>query len=152
MYRTYSTFEVTQLAGITERKLQWWREHGLVRCNQNGHNLRYSRIEATCICVIATLRGKGMRPIEIKRLVPVIRRGIANCIKAGDKTVLAVLGDTLTLHLSIEKALARALAENRVRVVDVGSILARIDKFETSKGLDYESVRVTPCVFQRSPC
>ena len=128
MDRSYSTSEVTKLAGITERKLQWWYEHRLVRCHRNGHGLRYSKTEAALAGVVAELRGKGMALKEIRRLVPTIRSGIASCWKAGDKIVFAVLGETIGFHLSAEKAIARALEEKKVRVVDVGRILGRVNQ------------------------
>jgi DNA-binding transcriptional MerR regulator len=134
MDRTYSTFEVMHLAGITERKLQWWREHRLVRCHQNGHNLRYSKVEAATVCVITVLRGKGMTLSGIRRLLPTIRSEIASCWAAGDKTVLAVEANkSIRFHLSNEKAIARAVEEKQVRIVDVGEILRRVEGFSVDK-------------------
>ena len=57
--RTYSSVEVSTLASVSLRQLQWWDERKVVSPRHEGHRRVYFPAEVIEITVIAELRRKG---------------------------------------------------------------------------------------------
>jgi len=56
----YRTAEVSRLAGVSERQLQWWDEQGVLSPSQQGHMRIYSQDELRWVRMVVALRSKGI--------------------------------------------------------------------------------------------
>lgn len=56
----YSTGDVSRIAGVTLRQLQWWDEQGVVEADIVGHRRLYSPSQLREIQIIAVMRRKGL--------------------------------------------------------------------------------------------
>src|SRR5260221_5878736 len=72
--RTYSSSEVSDVAGVSLRQLQWWDERKVVSPRHEGHRRVYHAEEVVEITVIAELRRKGFSLQKIRRVIRFLQR------------------------------------------------------------------------------
>ena len=72
--RTYSSVEVSTLASVSLRQLQWWDERKVVSPRHEGHKRIYLPEEVVEITVIAELRRKGFSLQKIRRVLKYLQR------------------------------------------------------------------------------
>src|ERR1700760_3113102 len=72
--RTYSSVEVSNLASVSLRQLQWWDERKVVSPRHEGHKRIYLPEEVIEITVIAELRRKGFSLQKIRRVLRFLQR------------------------------------------------------------------------------
>jgi DNA-binding transcriptional MerR regulator len=88
----YTSTEVTRIAQISLRQLQWWDECQVVSPRQENHKRRYSTSEVVEIAIIAELRRKGFSLQKIRHVLRLVQCEIGQRIAAG-------LADGSPLHL-----------------------------------------------------
>ena len=71
---TYSSSEVSRIAGVSLRQLQWWDEKKVVSPRHEGHKRVYHPAEVIEITVIAELRRKGFSLQKIRRVLRFLQR------------------------------------------------------------------------------
>jgi DNA-binding transcriptional MerR regulator len=72
--RTYSSLEVSTIADVSLRQLQWWDERKVVSPRHEGHRRVYFPAEVIEITVIAELRRKGFSLQKIRRVLRFLQR------------------------------------------------------------------------------
>lgn len=72
--RTYSSVEVSTIADVSLRQLQWWDERKVVSPRHEGHRRVYFPAEVIEITVIAELRRKGFSLQKIRRVLRFLQR------------------------------------------------------------------------------
>ncbi len=72
--RTYSSIEVSTIADVSLRQLQWWDERKVVSPRHEGHRRVYFPTEVIEITVIAELRRKGFSLQKIRRVLRFLQR------------------------------------------------------------------------------
>jgi DNA-binding transcriptional MerR regulator len=72
--RTYSSVEVSTIAAVSLRQLQWWDERKVVSPRHEGHRRVYFPAEVIEITVIAELRRKGFSLQKIRRVLRFLQR------------------------------------------------------------------------------
>src|SRR5258707_11387502 len=72
--RTYSSSEVSGIAGVSLRQLQWWDERKVVSPRHEGHRRIYLASEVVEITVIAELRRKGFSLQKIRRVLRFLQK------------------------------------------------------------------------------
>ncbi len=72
--RTYTSSDVSNIAGVSLRQLQWWDERKVVSPRHEGHKRVYSPEEVIEITVIAELRRKGFSLQKIRRVLRFLQR------------------------------------------------------------------------------
>src|SRR6202040_1911199 len=72
--RTYSSSEVSEVAGVSLRQLQGWDERKVVSPRHEGHRRIYFPAEVVEITVIAELRRKGFSLQKIRRVLRFLQR------------------------------------------------------------------------------
>ena len=72
--RSYTSNEVSRVAGVSLRQLQWWDERKVVSPLHQGHKRVYSAAEVIEITVIAELRRKGFSLQKIRRVLRFLQR------------------------------------------------------------------------------
>jgi len=72
--RTYSSVEVSTLASVSLRQLQWWDERKVVSPRHEGHRRVYFPAEVIEITVIAELRRKGFSLQKIRRVLRFLQK------------------------------------------------------------------------------
>ena len=98
--RVFFSKDVSQIARISLRQLQWWDERRLVSPEQQEHRRAYSSQQVLEILTIATLRKKGMSLQTIKVVVRQLRRQLGQLEKKDvDQPALYVLTDGKSVYL-----------------------------------------------------
>ncbi|MSV34204.1 MAG: MerR family transcriptional regulator [Bryobacterales bacterium] len=72
--RTFSSIEVSTIAEVSLRQLQWWDERKVVSPRHEGHRRVYFPAEVIEITVIAELRRKGFSLQKIRRVLRFLQR------------------------------------------------------------------------------
>jgi len=70
----YSSSDVSKVANVSLRQLQWWDERHVVSPEHQGHKRVYSPEQVVEITVIAELRRKGFSLQKIRRVLRYLQR------------------------------------------------------------------------------
>src|SRR5487761_2143350 len=106
--RTYSSVEVSTLASVSLRQLQWWDERKVVSPRHEGHRRVYYASEVIEITVIAELRRKGFSLQKIRRVLRFLQKEMG-------KRLAEALSSTSEVHLLTDgKTIYLEDAPNRI--------------------------------------
>ena len=109
--RTYSSSEVSDVAGVSLRQLQWWDERKVVSPRHEGHRRIYFPAEVVEITVIAELRRKGFSLQKIRRVLRFLQREMG-------RRLAEVLDAASDLHL-VTDGKAIYLEDKNDRIIDI---------------------------------
>ncbi|MEQ1947156.1 MAG: MerR family transcriptional regulator [Bryobacteraceae bacterium] len=109
--RTYSSSDVSSVAGVSLRQLQWWDERKVVSPRHEGHRRVYLAAEVIEITVIAELRRKGFSLQKIRRVLRFLQKEMGR--KLAD-----VMAPTSDLHL-VTDGKSIYLEEKHDRIIDL---------------------------------
>jgi DNA-binding transcriptional MerR regulator len=107
----YSSNEVSAMAHVSLRQLQWWDEQNLLPVRIEGHRRQYEKHDALMVSVVADLRRKGFSLQRIRKLIRGIGRDLPPAIASADGTVY------LIAHLGGDGRRFRLL-KNHAEVID----------------------------------
>src|ERR1700693_96907 len=100
--RTYSSSEVSDVAEVSLRQLQWWDERKVVSPRHEGHRRVYYPAEVIEITVIAELRRKGFSLQKIRRVLRFLQKEmgkrLADLTQAGSDLHLVTDGKSIYLE------------------------------------------------------
>jgi DNA-binding transcriptional MerR regulator len=108
---TYSTREVSKIARVSLRQLQWWDEQHLVSPRHQGHRRVYRAEEVLEVALIAELRRKGFSPQKLRRVIRYLQRDM------GRRLADVLRGDSEIHLLTDGKSIY--LEDSRDRVIDI---------------------------------
>jgi DNA-binding transcriptional MerR regulator len=109
--KTYSSNEVSDVAGVSLRQLQWWDERRVVSPRHEGHRRIYYPAEVIEITVIAELRRKGFSLQKIRRVLKFLQREMG-------KRLAEVLRADSDLHL-VTDGKAIYLEDKNEKIIDI---------------------------------
>src|SRR5450755_1014106 len=109
--RTYSSVEVSTLASVSLRQLQWWDERKVVSPRHEGHRRVYFPAEVIEITVIAELRRKGFSLQKIRRVLRFLQKEMG-------KRLSEVLESDSDLHL-VTDGKSIYLEDQQERIIDI---------------------------------
>jgi DNA-binding transcriptional MerR regulator len=109
--RNYTSSEVSDIAGVSLRQLQWWDEQRVVSPRHEGHKRIYLAEEVLEITVIAELRRKGFSLQKIRRVLRFLQREVGR--RMGD-----VLGGDSEYHL-VTDGRSIYLEDRHERIIDI---------------------------------
>ncbi|MBZ5602061.1 MAG: MerR family transcriptional regulator [Acidobacteriia bacterium] len=109
--RTYSSSEVSEVADVSLRQLQWWDERKVVSPRHEGHRRVYYPAEVIEITVIAELRRKGFSLQKIRRVLRFLQREMG-------KRLAEVMGASSNLHL-VTDGKSIFLEDQQERIIDI---------------------------------
>src|SRR6266850_3610683 len=109
--RTYSSVEVSSIAAVSLRQLQWWDERKVVSPRHEGHRRVYDPAEVIEITVIAELRRKGFSLQKIRRVLRFLQREMG-------KRLAEVVQSNSDLHL-VTDGKSIYLEEKQERIIDI---------------------------------
>src|SRR5712691_8511766 len=109
--RTYSSIEVSTIADVSLRQLQWWDERKVVSPRHEGHRRMYFAAEVIEITVIAELRRKGFSLQKIRRVLRFLQREMG-------KRLAEVLQASSELHL-VTDGKSIFLEDQHERIIDI---------------------------------
>lgn len=97
----YSSSEVSKVAGVSLRQLQWWDERHVVSPEHLGHKRVYSPEQVVEITVIAELRRKGFSLQKIRRVLRYLQREMGRRLSdvLANDSALHLLTDGKTIYL-----------------------------------------------------
>src|SRR3954465_8014057 len=90
--QSFTSSDVSRIAGVSLRQLQWWDERKVVSPRHEGHRRVYSAEEVIEITGIAELRRKGFSLQKIRRVLRFLHREMG-------KKLAEVLDSQSELHL-----------------------------------------------------
>ncbi len=109
--RTYSSSEVSAVASVSLRQLQWWDERKVVSPRHEGHRRIYFPAEVIEITVIAELRRKGFSLQKIRRVLRFLQREMG-------KRLAEVMQASSHLHL-VTDGKSIFLEDQQDRIIDI---------------------------------
>src|SRR6266404_3986113 len=109
--RTFTSSDVSRIAQVSLRQLQWWDERKVVSPQHEGHKRVYQSEEVIEITVIAELRRKGFSLQKIRRVLRFLQREMG-------KRLAEVLNQESDLHL-VTDGKAIYLEEQQERIIDL---------------------------------
>ena len=109
--KTYSSNDVSQVASVSLRQLQWWDERKVVSPRHEGHRRVYFAAEVIEITVIAELRRKGFSLQKIRRVLKFLQREMGN-------RLAEVLSAESDLHL-VTDGKSIYLEDQHDRIIDI---------------------------------
>lgn len=109
--RTYTSSDVSRIAQVSLRQLQWWDERKVVSPRHEGHKRIYDAGEVLEVTVIAELRRKGFSLQKIRRVLRFLQREMGKRLQ----DVLAAEND---LHL-VTDGKAIYLEDQWERIIDI---------------------------------
>lgn len=107
----YSSADVSRLAGVSLRQLQWWDEQKVVSPHHEGHKRIYRIEDLLEVSVIAELRRKGFSLQKIRRVLRFLQKEMA-------KRLAEMLDTGSDFHL-LTDGKSIYLEDDTARVIDV---------------------------------
>ncbi len=100
--KNYSSMDVSRIAQVSLRQLQWWDERKVVSPRHEGHKRVYLPEEVIEITVIAELRRKGFSLQKIRRVLRFLQREmgrrLSDVIEGGSDLHLITDGRSIYLE------------------------------------------------------
>lgn len=109
--RIYSSADVSRLAGVSLRQLQWWDEQKVVSPSHEGHKRLYRTEDLVEVSVIAELRRKGFSLQKIRRVLRFLQKEMA-------KRLTEILNATSDFHL-LTDGKSIYLENDAARVIEI---------------------------------
>src|SRR5689334_19549209 len=109
--RTYTSADVSRIAQVSLRQLQWWDERKVVSPRHEGHKRLYQAEEVIEITVIAELRRKGFSLQKIRRVLRFLQREMG-------RRLAEVLQNNSDLHL-VTDGKSIYLEDHQERIIDI---------------------------------
>ncbi|HLJ13632.1 MAG TPA: MerR family transcriptional regulator [Bryobacteraceae bacterium] len=99
--RAFTSSEVSQVADVSLRQLQWWDERKVVSPHHAGHKRVYLPQEVIEITVIAELRRKGFSLQKIRRVLRFLQRELGRRLNdvVNANSDLHLVTDGKSIHL-----------------------------------------------------
>src|ERR1700693_2568253 len=109
--RTFASSDVSRIAQVSLRQLQWWDERKVVSPRHEGHKRVYQSEEVIEITVIAELRRKGFSLQKIRRVLRYLQREMGKRLSEAlsSKSEVHLLTDGKSIYLE----------ESRDRIIDL---------------------------------
>jgi DNA-binding transcriptional MerR regulator len=109
--RTYTSSDVSRIAQVSLRQLQWWDERKVVSPRHEGHKRVYHPEEVVEVTVIAELRRKGFSLQKIRRVLRFLQREMG-------RRLSEVLSGEHALHL-VTDGKSIYLEDDSEKIVDI---------------------------------
>jgi len=109
--RTFASSDVSRIAQVSLRQLQWWDERKVVSPRHEGHKRVYQSAEVIEITVIAELRRKGFSLQKIRRVLRFLQREMG-------KRLSDVMQANSDLHL-VTDGKSIYLEDQQDRIIDI---------------------------------
>lgn len=109
--KTYTSSQVSEIAGVSLRQLQWWDERKVVSPRHEGHRRIYLPEEVIEITVIAELRRKGFSLQKIRRVLRFLQREM-------DRRLSELMAASSDLHL-VTDGKNIYLEDQNDRIIDI---------------------------------
>src|SRR5215472_5086046 len=109
--RSFTSSDVSRIAQVSLRQLQWWDERKVVSPRHEGHKRVYQPTEVIEITVIAELRRKGFSLQKIRRVLRFLQREMG-------KRLSDVLDHDSDLHL-VTDGKTIYLEDQHERIIDI---------------------------------
>ncbi len=109
--KSFTSSEVSRIAQVSLRQLQWWDERKVVSPQHEGHKRVYNPEEVIEITVIAELRRKGFSLQKIRRVLRFLQKEM-------DRRLGDVMSSDSDLHL-VTDGKSIYLEEQSDRIIDI---------------------------------
>ncbi|PWU06326.1 MAG: MerR family transcriptional regulator [Terriglobia bacterium] len=129
--RVFYSNDVSRMAGISLRQLQWWDERKVVTPRKEDHRRIYAPPQVLEVLIVASLRRKGLSLQKIRRVLRLLRRELASLQgktwEPGSRLYILTDGQSLHLEAHPERALKTLTAATRaMHVVSLSDQMKRL--------------------------
>jgi DNA-binding transcriptional MerR regulator len=129
--QVFFSSDVSQMAGVTLRQLQWWDERKLVTPRKKDHRRLYTPRQVLEILTAGELRRKGLSLQKIRRVLRSLRRELnhrfGEDLEYSHRLFVLTDGQLLFLEEKPERVLARlAEAPNAMCLICLSDLIHRI--------------------------
>jgi DNA-binding transcriptional MerR regulator len=123
--------DVSRIAGVTKRQLQWWDERKVVSPRREAHRRVYVLQLVLEILTVSALRRKGLSLQKIRRVLRLMRRELgpqfSHALGGGPKLYLFTDGHSIHIDEQPERILKRLTqAKNGMYLVCLSDQIARV--------------------------
>jgi DNA-binding transcriptional MerR regulator len=123
--------DVSRIAGVTKRQLQWWDERKVVSPRREAHRRVYVLQLVLEILTVSALRRKGLSLQKIRRVLRLMRRELgpqfSHASGGGPKLYLFTDGHSIHIDEQPERILKRLTqAKNGMYLVCLSDQIARV--------------------------
>ncbi len=135
--RVFTTSDVSRIAQISLRRLQWWDERKLVSPRQEGHKRVYLPEQVIEIMVVAELRRKGLALQKVRRVIRFLRREMAPGLQkhlSSPAGGLYLLTDGKSIHLESAPQRIIDLLKNARQAMWLISVSDQVQRLASEKG------------------
>jgi DNA-binding transcriptional MerR regulator len=133
----FTSRDVSRIAQISLRQLQWWDERKLISPRQEGHRRVYLPEEVIEIVVVAELRRKGLALQKIRRVVRFLRREMTARLKKhlnSTADALYLLTDGKSIYLESAPQRIIDLLKNSRQPMWLISVSDQVQRLASEKG------------------
>ncbi|MBC8165999.1 MAG: MerR family transcriptional regulator [Bryobacteraceae bacterium] len=109
--QSYTSSDVSRIAEVSLRQLQWWDERKVVSPRHEGHKRVYNSEEVVEVTVIAELRRKGFSLQKIRRVLRFLQKEMG-------KRLHEVLSGEQDVHL-VTDGKSVYLEDSSERIIDI---------------------------------
>jgi DNA-binding transcriptional MerR regulator len=136
--RVFTSRDVSRIAQISLRQLQWWDERKLISPRQEGHKRVYLPEEVIEIMVVAELRRKGLSLLKIRRVVRFLRRETTPSVSAvaNNKSKMYLLTDGKSTYLEAVPQRIIELLKHARQPMWLVSVSDQVQRLASEKGSD----------------
>jgi DNA-binding transcriptional MerR regulator len=126
--QVFNSKEVSSIAQVSPRQLQWWDERRVISPKKAGHRRLYEVEDVIDICVIAELRRKGFSLKKIRRVLRYARREIGRRLNDSGELYLLTDGQCHVLFVSESQQVIKFMQESKsgTYLVSIGDLLRNI--------------------------
>lgn len=129
--QVFFSSDVSQMAGVTLRQLQWWDERKLVTPRKKDHRRLYTPRQVLEILTAGELRRKGLSLQKIRRVLRSLRRELnhrfGEDLEYSHRLFVLTDGQLLFLEEQPERVLTRlAEAPNAMCLICLSDLIHRI--------------------------
>jgi len=134
--RVFTSREVSRIAKISLRQLQWWDERKLISPRQEGHKRVYLPEQVIESMVVAELRRKGLALQKIRRVMRFLRRDMAPRLQkhlSSPADGLYLLTDGKSTHLESAPQRIIDLLKNARQAMWLVSVSDQVQRLASEK-------------------
>jgi DNA-binding transcriptional MerR regulator len=136
--RVFFSADVTRMAGVTLRQLQWWDERKVVAPRKEDHRRVYLPQQVLEILIVSALRRKGLSLRKIRRILRLLRRELAQPSSKAreDASKVYLLTDIHSVRLEDEAVRILEVisaAPSAIYLVSLSDLIKRITSEEAPR-------------------
>lgn len=127
-FETFSSSEVSKMAHVSLRQLQWWDERGIINPRHSAHRRCYTREDALEVILVAELRDRGLSLQKIRSSLKQIRRK-SSLSQQPDFYILVDSRGRTEINSAVATLLEAATSRRTIVISSIDRIVAKLETY-----------------------